>query len=179
MKWKILSSEYISEHPYFTARKDRCENAEGKIIDPYFVVEMPSSVCAVALTETGKVLMVKQYRHPIAETIIELSGGFVDKGESAKDAMIRELKEETGYEFSSVIPVGKIAANPGVLNNFTHLFLAQGGVKTSDLSLDENEDIAVEIISLDELKSLFLRNKIVQALHNTCIFYALKSLGKL
>jgi 8-oxo-dGTP pyrophosphatase MutT (NUDIX family) len=179
MKWKILSSKYLSEHPYFTARKDKCETADGKIIDPYFVVEMPSSVCAVALTEKGKVLMVRQYRHPIGEAIIEIPGGFVDKGESAKDAMIRELKEETGYEFSSVIPVGKIAANPGVLNNFTYFFLAQGGVKTSDLSLDESEDLAVEIISLDELKSLFLRNRIVQSLHNNCIFYALKSLGQL
>jgi 8-oxo-dGTP pyrophosphatase MutT (NUDIX family) len=179
MKWKILSSQYISKHIYFTARKDKCETPSGKIIDEYFVVELPPTVCAVAITEEGKVLMVKQYRHPIEETILEIPGGFIDKGESPETAIKRELKEETGYEFSSITAVGKIAANPGVLDNFTYLFLAQGGEKTSVQKLDPNEELVVEQISLQELKNLFLDNKIIQSLHSNCIFYALKELGVL
>ena len=179
MKWKVLSSEYLSRHQYFTARKDKCETPEGKIIDEYFVVELPTTVCAVAITEEGEVLMVKQYRHPIKETILEIPGGFVDEGETPEQAMKRELKEETGYEFSSVVNVGKIAANPGVLDNFTYLFLAQGGIKTSAQKLDKNEELEVEKISLQELKNLFLENKIVQALHNNCIYYALRKMGEL
>jgi len=179
MKWKILSSEYISSHKYFTARKDKCETPDGKIIDEYFVVELPETVCAVAITEQGEVLMVKQYRHPIEETLIEIPGGFIDENESPEEAIKRELKEETGYEFSSIIYVGKIAANPGVLNNFTQLFLAQGGVKTSVQKLDKNEELTIEKISLAELKQLFLENKILQATHNSCVFYALRKLGEL
>ncbi|MDQ2720848.1 MAG: NUDIX hydrolase, partial [Bacteroidota bacterium] len=152
MKWKILSSEYLSKHQYFTARKDKCEAPDGKIIDEYFVVELPTTVCAVAITEEGEVLMVKQYRHPVKETILEIPGGFIDKNESPEQAAKRELKEETGYEFSSLINVGKIAANPGVLDNFTFLFLAQGGRKTSAQKLDKNEILEVEKISLPELK---------------------------
>lgn len=176
MKWKILSSEYLSEHQYFTARKDKCETPSGKIIDEYFVVEMPSSACAVAITKDGEVLMVKQYRHPIAETILELPGGFVDDNEDTSFAMQRELKEETGYDFPIIIPLGKVAANPGVLNNYTYLFLAKDGVKTGNQQLDKNEELTVETISLDELKSLFLDNKIVQSLHVSCIFYALREM---
>jgi 8-oxo-dGTP pyrophosphatase MutT (NUDIX family) len=179
MKWKIISSEYISAHKYFTARKDKCETTEGKIIDEYFVVELPETACAVAITQEGEVLMVKQYRHPIEETLLEIPGGFVDENESAEETIRRELKEETGYEFSSILHVGKIAANPGVLNNFTQLFLAQGGVKTSAQKLDKNEDLEIEKISLQELKRLFLENKILQATHNSCIFYALRELGEL
>ncbi|MEO6134426.1 MAG: NUDIX hydrolase [Ginsengibacter sp.] len=179
MNWKIVSSEYLSKHQYFTARKDKCETPSGKIIDEYFVVELPPSACAVAITKEGEVLMVKQYRHPIAETILELPGGFVDENEDPTNAMRRELKEETGYGFSNITLVGKVAANPGVLNNYTYLFLAQDGVKTGEQELDKNEELTPELISIEELKTLFLENKIVQSLHVSCIFYALKKLGLL
>jgi ADP-ribose pyrophosphatase len=179
MNWKILSSEYITKHKYFTSRKDKCETPEGKIIDEYFVVEMPVSACALSITEEGEVIMVKQYRHPIGQTILELPGGFIDENESHEEAMARELMEETGYEFSSVEQVGIIAANPGVLNNFTCLFLARGGKKTGLQNLDHNEEIEVVTISLEELKKLFLENKIVQSLHTNCIFYALKRMGEI
>lgn len=179
MNWKTLSSQYLSKHPYFTARKDRCETPEGKIVEEYFVVELPPSVCAVCLTEEGKVLMVQQYRHPIKQTILELPGGFVDKNETPGEAVQRELMEETGYEFSKIIPLGKIAANPGVLDNFTYFFLAEGGKKVADPHLDETEELQVAHISLDELVHLFLNNEIVQSLHNNCIFYALRHLGRI
>ena len=179
MNWKILSSEYITKHKYFTSRKDKCETPGGKIIDEYFVVEMPVSACALSFTEEGEVIMVKQYRHPIGQTVLELPGGFIDENESHEEAMARELMEETGYEFSSVEQVGIIAANPGVLNNFTCLFLARGGKKTGLQNLDHNEEIEVVTISLEELKKLFLENKIVQSLHTNCIFYALRRMGEI
>jgi 8-oxo-dGTP pyrophosphatase MutT (NUDIX family) len=179
MKWKILTSEYISRHKYFTARRDKCETPDGNIVEEYFVVELPLTVCAVALTEEGEVLMVKQYRHPIEEVLLEVPGGFVDKGETAEQAIKRELKEETGYEFSSYTYVGKIAANPGVLNNFTDFYLVKGGKKTSEQNLDKNEEVEIEKIPVAELKRLFLENKIMQATHNSCVYYALRELGEL
>ncbi|MEP6584266.1 MAG: NUDIX hydrolase [Ginsengibacter sp.] len=179
MKWKILSSEYIVKFPFFTARKDKCVTPEGKIIEQYYVVELPTTACALALNEDGEAIMVKQYRHPVAKEILELPGGFIDKDETPEVAMRRELMEETGYEFSSVEQVGMIAANPGVLNNYTALFLATGGRKTGNQQLDHNEDIEVLKIPIDELRTMLLENKIDQALHAMCIFYALRKMGKL
>ena len=120
MNWSIQSSEYIVQHHYFTARKDICKMPDGFIVDPYFVVELPASACAFAHTAQGEAIMIKQYRHPIGKVILEIPGGFVDKDEDAAVAMHRELLEETGYEFSSMELLCKVAANPGVLNNFTY-----------------------------------------------------------
>ncbi|MEN9571551.1 MAG: hypothetical protein RL172_2782 [Bacteroidota bacterium] len=176
MKWTTLASSYISRHKYFTARVDKCQMPDGKIVDEYFVVELPESACALALTTDGQAVMVRQYRYPVNETMMELPGGFIDSGEEQSAAMARELKEETGYAFDDIIYLGKVAANPGVLNNYTHLFLATGGVKVAAQSLDANEDIAVELVPLATVKTMLQQNQFAQALHTCCLLYAFQKL---
>jgi 8-oxo-dGTP pyrophosphatase MutT (NUDIX family) len=178
MNWKILSTSYISKHIYFTARQDRCEMPDGQIVDPYFVVELPESVCAMAVTENNEVLLARQYRHPIGETILEIPGGFIDEGENIETAIERELLEETGYAFTKFDYLGKIAANPGALNNYTHLFLARGGKKVSAQSLDHNEEIEVIKVPLTEMRRMLQQNEIKQALHLACVFYAFQKLDE-
>jgi len=180
MKWKILSSEYLFNDLWFKVRKDICETQQGKIIDPYYVYEFPEWATAFALTEDNKVIMVRQYRHPVGEVILELPGGCVD--DTDKDfqtAIARELLEETGYTFTSYESLGKISANPSTNTNWMHMFLAKGGKKVEEQKLDHNEEIVVELYSIDELKKMIRENKIIQAMHMTCILYALEKLGEL
>jgi ADP-ribose pyrophosphatase len=173
MNWKKLSSKYISQHQYFTAREDVCEMPNGHIVNPYYVVELPPCVCAVAITEDNKIIMVKQYRHPIEQVIYELPGGFIDDNEAPENAVQRELLEETGYSFTHVKHLGSVAANPGILNNFTELFLLTGGKKTSQQKLDADEQIEIVLLPIDVVKQLLQQNKIVQALHVSCLYYGL------
>ena len=179
MNWKILSSEYLTDKNYFRARKDKCVTPTGKIIPEYYVVELSPTLCALAITEDNHAVMVKQYRHPVGKTLLEIPGGFVDANETPEKAIARELLEETGYEFSRYEYLGEVAANPGVLTNYTKLYLATGGKKVAEQKLDDNEEIKVELIPIDELIKLLLQNKIEQSLHSNCIFYALLKMGRL
>ena len=180
LKWKTLSSEVLFNDLWFKVRKDRCETPEGTIIDPYYVYEFPTWVCALALTAEGKVVLVRQYRHALGETGIELPGGCMDPADASwQDAIARELAEETGYVFSNYHYLGRISANPSTNNNLLHMFLATGGEKKLEQHLDPNEEIEVELYTIEALKELLRSNQIIQAMHVSCILYGLEKLGAL
>lgn len=180
MKWKILSSEYLFKDLWFTVRKDKCETPAGKIIDPYYVYEFPTWVAAVPVTEDGRIVMVRQYRHALGEVCLEIPGGCVDDTDKdPQEAIARELLEETGCSFSSYDYLGKISANPSSNNNLLHMFLARGGEKVAEQKLDANEEIEVVYLTIEELKQLLKENKIIQAMHVSCILYALEKMGQL
>ncbi|HVX26457.1 MAG TPA: NUDIX hydrolase [Parafilimonas sp.] len=179
LKWKTLSSEYLSHETWFTVRKDTCERSDGTIINNYYVFEFPEWATAFPVTAEGKIVLTKQYRHALNEVGIELPGGVVEKGESFEDGIKRELLEETGYEFDEIKPLGVISANPSTNTNLMHMFLATGGRKIKEQALDDNEEIEILELSFDELMQLIDENKIMQSMHLSTIYYALKSLGKL
>ena len=180
MKWKILSSEYLFSDLWFKVRKDICETPLGKIVDPYYVYEFPTWVTAVPITEDGKIVMVRQYRHAFGEECIEIPGGCVDEiDKTPEDAIARELLEETGFVFSSYEYLGKISANPSTNNNLMHMYLATGGKKVAEQQLDHNEEIEILEIDMEELLQMVDERKIIQSMHITTIFYALRHLGKI
>ncbi|UAY57396.1 NUDIX hydrolase [Arachidicoccus terrestris] len=180
LKWKTLDSTYLFKENWFTVRKDKCQRADGKIIDPYYVFEFPEWVTALAVTADNKVLMVRQYRHALGEVGLELPGGCVDDtDENYEDAIRRELLEETGYAFESAHYLGKISANPSTNSNLMHMFVATGGQKIKDQDLDDNEQIDVLTLSFEELNTLIEEKRIAQAMHISTILYGLRYLGKL
>ena len=180
MNWKTLSSKYLFKRDWLTLREDVCERPDGKIIDPYYVYEFPEWVAALALTKEGKVIMVRQYRHALGETLMELPGGCVDATDASyEEAIARELLEETGFRFDKIEYLCKTSANPSTNNNLLRAYLATGGEKITGQKLDEGEDIEVLLFSIDEVKQLIRDNQLMQSMHVTALLYGLEKLDEL
>jgi len=176
--WKKISSRYLHKGPWATLRSDKCVMPDGHIVEDYYVLEYPNWVNAVALTEDDKIIMVYQYRHAAEIVSLEIPGGVIEEGESPQQALQRELLEETGYLFTDFELLCTVYANPSTANNHTYCYLAKGGKKVQEQSLDGQEEIIVEAYTIGEIKQLLAGNKIKQALHCTGLFYAMAKLGQ-
>jgi len=178
-KWKTLDSKYIIQRPWATLRVDKLEMPNGNIKEEYYVLEYPTWVNMVAITEDNQIIFVKQYRHGSGKIMVELPAGVVEDNEDPEIAARRELLEETGYAFDDITYICELFANPATSGNITYTYLLTGGKKVQEQDLDASEDIDVVLMDLEEAKDFLFENKIGQALHSSALFYTLKKLGKL
>jgi nicotinate (nicotinamide) nucleotide adenylyltransferase len=119
-------------------------------------VDKPDAVAVVLFDSYyKKIALVKQFRSGPASEIYELPAGVVDKGEDDCHAMLREVKEETGYTSEDIIDVADLGAfyvSPGYTTEKIHLFRARvkPGARPGALKLDEHEDLIVKWKSIKE-----------------------------
>ena len=163
-KWKSLCSEYIIKRPWLTARRDKIELPDGRIIPEFYVLEYPEWVNVIAITTDGKFVMERQYRYAADSTNYEIPCGVMEQGETPLEAAMRELKEETGYGGGQWRELMCISANPTSMTNMTHCFVATGVEKVSDQHLDATEELEVHLLSQDEVQALLRNNGMIQSL---------------
>lgn len=163
-QWKILSSEYFIKRPWLTARKDVLQMPDGRINPEFWVLEYPSWVNVIAITDHGRYVMVRQYRHGLGQMSTELCAGVVEPGEDPETAARRELAEETGYTGGRWTLQCVISGNPSTTNNLTYCFLAEGVKKTQEQHLDPTECLSVFTLSREELLELMLNDEMKQSL---------------
>jgi len=81
-------------------------------------------VGVVAVDGEGQVILVRQYRHAVGETLLEIVAGGVDDGEDIEAAARRELEEETGYRAGKLLSLFDGYLSPGYCTELMHFFLA-------------------------------------------------------
>ena len=162
--WKLLFSEYLIKRPWLTARRDKVQLPNGKIIPEYYVLEYPDWVNIIAVTKDGQFVMERQYRYGADSTNYEIPSGVMEKGETPLEAAQRELMEETGYGGGEWQKIMTISANPTMMTNMNHCFLATGVEKVSDQHLDETEVLEVFLKSREEVLSLLAHNEMIHPL---------------
>jgi ADP-ribose pyrophosphatase len=111
-----------------------------------------------AVTDDERLLMVEQFRIPVAKRVIELPAGLSgdtpeSKHEDLKEAAKRELLEETGYDASELTFVCEGPPTAGDSHEIITIFIAKGLKKIHDGGGDDTEEIQVHAIPLDEVHS--------------------------
>ncbi len=147
-----LEERTVQEHVVFEGKIIRVRRDEAVLPDgrPCFreVVEHRGGACVLCVCE-GSVLLVKQFRYPYGETVLEIPAGKLEAGEDPKAAALRELGEETGLVAEDAELLYVMYPTPGYCNEKIYIYEAKRVTKGLR-HLDEGEFLDAEFVPLEE-----------------------------
>jgi ADP-ribose pyrophosphatase len=142
------SSRYIYRGRVLNLRVDELDVEGGRSVRRE-VVEHPGAVTILAFDDQERLLLVRQYRHPVGRDLLELPAGTLDPGDDPESCALRELQEETGYRPGRLERLGGFYLAPGYCTEYQNVFLATG-LTESRLAPDEDERIELVPLPLEE-----------------------------
>lgn len=155
---KQIETKMVYKGMIVNVRHDVAEMPGGVRVDRE-VVEHPGGVGIVPVTKDNKVLMVRQYRYPMEEELLEIPAGKLEEGEEPFECALRELSEETGCAAGKFVYLGASYPSPGFCKEMLHIYLALD-LEYGEMHLDENELLSVEAIDIDELIEKIMANEL-------------------
>ena len=114
------------------------------------VVRHKGAVVILPLHENGRIELVRQYRYPPDEILLELPAGKLDPGEKPGECAMRELAEETGWRAGEIHELGSFFTTPGFSDEVLHAFVATGLEPAPDVAADPDEAIEIVTMTVDE-----------------------------
>ncbi len=155
---KTLNVETIYSGKILEVTRDtvELENGETAIRE---VIHHSGGVCVVPVTDKGEVLMVRQFRYPFREALLEIPAGKREKGEDPLGCGIRELKEECGATAKEFVPLGKLYPTVAYDTEVIYMYLAKG-LSFGEQSLDEDEFLDIVRMPLEKAVEMVMSDMI-------------------
>ncbi|MCI8360431.1 MAG: NUDIX hydrolase [Clostridiales bacterium] len=161
LKEETLSQDYKYQGRIINLRVDDIRLPNGNPAKRE-VVEHPGGVCVAALTDDMEVLMVRQFRYPYQEVVLEVPAGKRERGEDPLICGKRELREETGAVAQTYTFMGELYPSPGYCGEVIYLYLATD-LTFEAMDPDEDEFLEPERIPLSRLVEMTLSGEIKDA----------------
>ena len=129
------------------------------------IIRHPGSVVIVPVTDSGEIILVRQYRPAIGRWAWELPAGSLKDGEDLQKAAIRECHEEIGLVPSNLERLGAFFPTPGYCDEEMNFYRATGLRQPRDQDEaahpDEDEDIEPQPFSVEKLKAMIAAGEII------------------
>lgn len=166
----ILQRAYVFEGRVFKIRRDRVRFPDGReaTLD---IVEHRGAVVMLPVDAQGRIWFVRQYRHAIGKTILELPAGTLEPGENPLLCAQRELREEIGQQAATWALLGRIYPAPGYTSEFMYVYLAQD-LSPAPLAHDSDELLKPEPHTWPEVRAMVERGEIEDAKTLAAFFLA-------
>lgn len=145
----VISSERVFQGGLISVRVDKIALPEGRVATRE-VVDHPGAVVMAAVDGEGCIYLVWQYRHAIAQRLLELPAGKLEPGEEPLLAAKRELAEEVGLKGRLWTLMGTVYSSPGFVNERLYVYLARG-LTPVERHPDDDEDLTVVRYELSDL----------------------------
>jgi len=161
--WPVIASEPLLKNWLITVRSDKVRLPDDNQAERT-VVTHPGAVAILALDDAQRVLMIRQYRHPVGRELWEIPAGLRDaSGESPLQTAQRELREETGYRARDWHTLVDYFSSPGYTTERLRVFLAHGIERAEDSGYvreAEEKYIVADWVPLAEAIRLALAGKL-------------------
>lgn len=158
---KPLSEDVVFSGRIFDVNRLRVELPDGRMATRD-VVRHPGAVAIVALTDDGRICLVRQYRTALGRVTVELPAGKLDPGEDPLECARRELLEETGMVAERMAFLTTIATSCGFADELIHIYMATG-LSLAESAPDADEFINVDLVDLGEFVDAVLDGRIEDA----------------
>jgi nudix-type nucleoside diphosphatase (YffH/AdpP family) len=158
---EVVWSGYGFEGKLVKVRLDTVKLANGDQRERE-IVEHPGAVAIVPVTDDGHVVLVRQYRPAVGQSMLELPAGTVEKGEDVARTAQRELEEETGYSAGELRELVRFWVSPGWCNEDLVIYVAND-VTAGEQSLEDDEEIEVELVDPQRIPELMRKGEIADS----------------
>ncbi len=153
-RWEVLARHNLLDAaPWVSVSVETVRLHDGVTVIPdFYRVDLPDFVVIFAVTPDEQVSVVRQYRHALKQTTIEIPSGIIDDGETPLEAARRELLEETGLTSTDWRQVGETMVDPNRGCGTGTFFLARGAVQLSVPDAGELQTHEAGLMPLDEVR---------------------------
>ncbi len=176
LKEELIESQTLYRGRVVTLRIDTVRLPNGRIARRE-VVEHRGAVAIVPLLDENTVLLIRQYRQAVGETLLEIPAGTLEPDEPPDSCARRELEEETGYQARQLRRLFSQYLAPGYSQEVLHVYLAED-LTRAHKNLDEDELTELVPTPLDQVAEMILQGKIKDSKTIAGLLMTLRLLGR-